>query len=52
MIAKARMTEPCHLTAVEARRLIGQKLLAPAQRWPASSDSIETESTRWPKHTT
>ena len=28
MIAKARMTEPCDLTAVEARRLIGQKRLA------------------------
>jgi Asp-tRNA(Asn)/Glu-tRNA(Gln) amidotransferase A subunit family amidase len=31
MIVKAHMTEPCDLTAVEARRLIGQKRLAPSE---------------------
>jgi len=31
MIPKARMSEPSDLTAVDARRLIGQKPLASAQ---------------------
>jgi amidase len=31
IIAKARMTEPCDLFAVDARRLIGQKRLAPSE---------------------
>ena len=36
------MTEPCDLTAVEARRLIGQKALSPVELTDSCIERIES----------